>query len=223
MRTALFAAAALALTAGTVQAASWEYTVTSGAATFTIDPLSSAGSIASYYNYFSSEAHPGFALTPHKMHVFLHEDTTTGVLGLGMILNTNTSGTAGDLEFDLSGAPAGAAPAVSDDPGEASATPNGFYDFSWSSAFTDGFAIDGLEGMAWTIILSLNGLQSGLEEAGVMHDSGGAAVSTPVSLLAANDLIISAQLVETEVPVPAALPLLAAGLAGFGLVARRRA
>ncbi|MEE9328811.1 MAG: PEP-CTERM sorting domain-containing protein [Parvularculaceae bacterium] len=125
--------------------------------------ISEARSAVDYYSLSSWSAHPGFNLNANGMHMFLHEDTTTGVFSLGVVLDRISDGSAGRLNGSLSGLGAGASVALSDDAGEATIISPGTasFNFRWFNCCTDGFVISGVDPNNLSLVfnvLSSNGL-----------------------------------------------------------------
>lgn len=217
MKTFLISAVStLALVTGAAEAATqYAYTIDSQSQTDQqVSAWATAETIASFYSYSSFSAHPGFALTAGEAAFFLHENTNTGVLGLGVIFN-KVSGTSGSASFTVSGAPGSATNVVGDESGETpNATNSSGYSYNWNTCCTDGFAAQGFEDAAWTTIFSdwsLSGITSAVFVSGdgTRYDLG--------SLTAASVSVTAA-----AVPLPAALPMAAAGLAALGAIRTRR-
>ena len=211
---AVSAALSALLVSGAAEAASYVYGVqTDSQANQAVTVFESAGSIADFYNYYDASGHPSFPTVSDEVLLFLHRDTTTGILGLGMIIDTLKDGSGGSLSFTVSGAPAGSLVTRKDDGGETPAknAVNGSYDFNWNACCTDGFAAEGFEDAAWSVLFT-DFIGTGL--------NGGSFINADGSLIALG-APGSVTLTAAAVPVPAALPLAASGLALLGYAARR--
>lgn len=105
------------------------FTLTQGASSWQVQAVERAQDAASFYDYFSASSHTGFE-APNESKLFLYRDTTTGQLSLFFTHNIDfdTSGIftgVGQVTFDLSGVPAGAFVAQSDDPAGGPGMPAG--------------------------------------------------------------------------------------------------
>lgn len=144
--------------------------------------------------------------------IFLVE--TSDGLSLFMVLDGIGDGSGGSASLDWTVSGDTALSLVNDDSSEAPTT-NGMdfsYDYAWASCCTDGFAIGSLDGD-----FGLEGTFTAYSGLSVFEAVSGD--NSTIGLTLANNQSVRL----SAVPVPAALPLAAAGFAGlFGANARRR-
>jgi len=231
---------ALAMAVAVLPAASHAaliYEIDSGATQVdtVIDPLSTAETVASFYDYDPS----GFSqidwLLADTMHIFLHEDTSetcVASIGLAILFDDPASGSllGGEATVDLSGAPGRATIDLYDDlsMGEPDTYPalgvNGQYYWDWSACCTDGVAIGNLGAQEWVIEISIPDLPETDDDLRRITNfaflTGDPSSPTFLTLesLQSTSLFITARL--DPVPEPSVAMLLGLGLATFGLVVR---
>ncbi|MCB1741719.1 MAG: PEP-CTERM sorting domain-containing protein [Gammaproteobacteria bacterium] len=196
------------------------YTVSDGTNSYTVDPISTNQSGAAYYSLSSSSGHPAFDELENRGHFWLHENSANGALSLGMMFDRETSAStgSGNINMTTSGFPTGASVTLSDDGGETTTLINGTESFSWNGFNTDGAVIGGLEGLLWTIDITLNSF-AGLGNGFVFVNGPGASGSfLSLALSAGDTLTISA----AQMPVPEPAPLALVALVFAGLALRRR-
>jgi len=130
-----------------------------------IEPIPSAGSVATFYRYnLAAPASSDTGLEVSDLsNLFLHENTSTGALSLVVIHDRARNGTSGEARFAVSGLPFSARLAVRDDMASGG---SGFGDdyspdpvwgsqltalWRWQGCCTDGMAVDGLDEAAWCL------------------------------------------------------------------------
>ncbi|MGD8590854.1 MAG: hypothetical protein PVG22_18680 [Chromatiales bacterium] len=140
-------------------ASAFVYSVENGLFNQTIDPLAKAESAAAYYNYNSSTASgtPDFGTVSNTGFFWLYEDTTTNILSLGMIFDTQNDGSGGSVVLTTGGMPVTSFVSVEDDNGDIVPTNliNGTESWNWIACCTDGGMVSGLENSSWTITIDL--------------------------------------------------------------------
>ncbi|MEC9434514.1 MAG: hypothetical protein VYD87_16540 [Pseudomonadota bacterium] len=229
MRLLSFAAALAALPAA-ASALTYVIEAPGLAGPVAVTPLQTAESLVDFYGYAAGRATPPFAMVAGRAQFFLVETSTeTGAaaLGLGAILGPGDGDGSGSAIFSLYGAPGAAFGLVRDDPGSDmvgwSSDPdvNGAFSFAWGDAQADGFLFAGIGAATWTMTFSSFAGISGITDWTFL--SGDATDPTVLGLGALNFGALTVTASEApEVPLPAAAPMLAAGLAGLALIGRGR-
>ena len=188
-----------------------------------------AETAAQFYGY--STTNPDSANLPfegsrRRATAFMHRDTNTGILSIGVLFNrfnSRTLNSTDETSFSLSGAPVGTSLTVMDDPmgmGDLypASGPNGSYVFTYNRSRTDGFMLSGFETIDFTV--SLDFLPSSDLSRFQFVNADGTFVSLSSG---ASEIIFSAEADgPLPVPVPASAVLLLCGVAGLGTIKFRR-
>lgn len=194
-----------------------------------IEPFAWAGSSAEFYGHDprDASAHTPVGLEAADAAVIFLLDSATsgdGALSLGVIFDAPGDGSMGTASVQVGGTVAGASVAVAEESVEFdAATLSGA--FRWWDCCTDGFLLDGIasEALLATIeFYSLTGIDT--IYAATPDGAGGARF---VRLGDGGPGLVTIEgggvaAVSAEAPVPAAFPLLSAGLAALGAVQLRR-
>jgi len=125
-----------------------------------IDPIVTAESGSDHYDYYSASAHPtGVNLGANTSNLWMHENSNDGDLTFGFVFGADASGAPGNyssINFRIVGSDTDPTVTQSDDPNEAVETPAGSDAFIGNFGYgnnTDGIAVSGISGDAWTIIV----------------------------------------------------------------------
>jgi hypothetical protein len=125
-----------------------------------IDPIVTAQSGQLHYDYYSASAHPsGVNLGPNTSNMWMHENSNDGDLTFGFVFGSDASGAPAnysDINFRIIDSDTDPYVSQSDDPNEAVETPAGSDAFIGNFGYgnnTDGIAVSGISGSAWTIIV----------------------------------------------------------------------
>ena len=231
----LFASAALAALLGAASPAlGASYLAAAGGDAAVIAPFAWSGSSVDFYGHdpLDASAHTPVGLErADAAVVFLLQSASSGAgaVSLGVIFDAIDSGTKGAATVSVTGDTAGAVLAISEEASEFDAASlTGTY--AWWDCCTDGFILDGLADDPLSVAVEF-AQTAGLSALYVAtpDGSGGAALTAlgqgVPAVLNLTGLSADVQLAQT--PVPAAMPLLAAGFAALGFArlrgqARRR-
>lgn len=131
------------------------FEVTQGGSNHAVEPVERAQTVSSFYNYFSDSAHTPF-VEAYASVLYLYLDTGSSKLYFVFHFNVDGSGSPdGQADVELQGIPAGAAVAVSDDPGEFNLARNPQGQFHYFTN-TDGGALGPLPTSSeWTMKVDL--------------------------------------------------------------------
>jgi len=209
-------------------ASAFEYELVTDGSSYDLTPLADARSAATFYsNEFyhraKSVGDPDIGPEEDTALFYLYEDTSSGDISLGVVLDApdGVNGRAydGDLDMLFSGLPAGASVSFSDDGGEfsmiAGSAPDGTRsaqgDWAWLDCCTDGGVLSGLSGTWETTAEMLNFSQ--LDSFYFLTGSASNPQAIAMDLEVGESFVVRAY-ESTEVPTPAPLALMAAGIAG---------
>lgn len=204
------------------------YAASGGGASVALDPFIWSADSANFYGYDSADAS---AHTPvglersNAMVLFLLRSSSTGAgkLSLGVVFDGQNDGSKGQTKVAVTGSVAGAQLAVADEGSEFDgATLTGA--FKWWSCCTDGFVIDMIDDAPFSAMVSLRETL-GLDRVYVASPDGhgGAQLIALGEGLISDVSLFSLDLPKSiaNVPVPAALPLLAGAFGLMGLLRLR--
>jgi hypothetical protein len=201
----------LVLAFWTSTASAYTFSISNGTTFESVNPLVSAETGADYYGYSYPSGTPAFGPEKGTAFFWLHENSLTGEITLGMIFNaTGAGGFGGNMTLSLSGLPSGWSWSVQDDTNEVGSdgtTPS----WLWLSQYTDGGVIAGLD-EEWEIVIQLLSV-AGIDNWYFLSGPDGTN-PTMISLnLDGQDLIIQSQ--TSAVPLPAAVWLFGSGILGL--------
>jgi hypothetical protein len=168
-----------------------------------------------------------FALVNDRAQVWLHENTGTGDISLGVVLDADTSIDGGKATLNFIGLPVTTSVLFMDDPFEGgvhvTAPPTATHEMGWMTGRQDALILGGLGGFfeikltvtdywlkSWALLEGPNALLP------VSHDLG--KFSNTLTIRAGD---VSNQFGETSVPVPAGILLMASAMAGLGALRLR--
>jgi hypothetical protein len=127
----------------------------------TVKAIEEADTGKSHYNYYSSSGHPECVnLGFDAANSWMHMNTSTSSLTFGFIFNKAGGGTGNSANLKLRIIGSTGAPVVSqgDEGDETIENPAGYGMFTgtykYKSGKTDGMAVSGIEGTAWTVIIA---------------------------------------------------------------------
>ena len=197
-----------------VQAASY-YTVSDGTSTYAVTPITGTDA-ATYFSYSSFSGHPAFGTEADTGFIWLYEDTDDELVYLGLIFHTSASG-SGSVDLALSGANAystGDPWVLKDDAANLDGYSSNTASWGWSGK-TDG----GVYG-SWSdlseLILGLSNI-SGIDNWYWVDGDSDKLQFSGLTGTTSGTVTIN----TSSVPAPAALLLMASGLAGLAGVRRR--
>ncbi len=199
----------LFLTFWVSSASAYTYSITNGVTNQTVDPLVTAETGASYYDYITPSGHPAFGPEKNTAFFWLHENSLNGDITLGMIFNaTGSGGSSGSMNLGLTGLPLGWSWSVQDDANEVGGdgtTPS----WIWVSSYTDGGVIAGLDG-EWEIAIQLLAA-SGIDNWFFLSGPDATNPARTALDLSGQNLVIR----SSAVPLPAAVWLFGSGILGL--------
>ncbi len=205
----LIALFAVAAAAGPARA---ETIIFTGSAFGAVEIFETAGTAVQFYGSNNTSPVP---VNNNGANFFFHRDTRTGVLSLGLIIDQRNDGTGGRFRGAITGLPAGAFVARSDDGGELRMAGPGtaLFDYRFYSCCTDGGVISGLEAGPLSLAIDV-ATASGLTDTYLAAPSG--VISLGVAPGAGLSFAVSTS------PEPRAWALFIAGFAGVAVAMKRR-
>ncbi|MGG7568085.1 hypothetical protein ACQ5SO_18190 [Rhodovulum sp. DZ06] len=223
MKSLIARAAITAATAFATPAAGAVYTASANGETAFVTAFQFDGSSAEFYGhtYVSGSANTPVDLARSDAAVFFFLESATsgsGAVSVGLLLDAPRDGTPGRTELRVSGHLEGASVAASDDDGEFDgAAMRG--SFTWWACCSDGVLLDGVPDAPLALSFAFEG-SAGLSAVYVASPDGqGGARLTQLGKGMADIVTLGGGLsaaLSQDVPVPAAFPLLAGGLAALG-------
>lgn len=206
--------AGLAALVAPVLASALTYQVDTGSGWVNLSPLASAQTAAQHYGPLN--VGPGYAESDTAF-MWLHEDTNTGDIAWGTLLDVNSDTTDGNANITLQGLPSSAYISLRDDGYEpGNITSGGTFNavWNWVGCCTDGVVVDGMTG-EWQVDVQLTSY-AGINNWYFLTGD----VNAPTKIALTDNFAVRA-INAAGVPVPAPLALFAVG--AVALYRRRRA
>ena len=185
----------------------------------TVSSLVGTETAVEYYDYRGFVGHADFDRRDDAGYFWLYEDSRSGDLSLGVLLDDpDTAGSGGHARITFDNLPSSYHVDIAEENRDgrdelgANGANSAYGDWRWLAGFGDGGLIGGLEGNLWNISVVIHEY-SGIED--WFFVNGPSTYSSDLILLNGEDFTLA------TIPEPSALFLIAAGLMGWTVMRRK--